>query len=325
MNSERRALVLALLSMLGTRTAIAQQAFPSRPLRWVVGYPPGSSLDVVARVVAESMAKNLGQPITVDNRPGAAGAIAASNMLTSPADGHTLLSVDMGAYALNPHLYSKLPYEPQRDFKMVGMLVTIPMVFYVPSSLGINSVAEFVSYVRSQPPGSVNFASSGMGNPTHLTMEMFMRKAGLNMTHVPYRGSPPAIVDLTNGVVKAFTVGPADGMQYVKNGRLKAIGVATPERMATFPSIPTLREQGFDVHFPVWLAMAVASSTPQSLVDRLNAALTQVLQQPEVRTRLQDLGFEVSSGGRAEDTNAFALKEHREWARLLAPMQIKQE
>lgn len=318
----RRNFSVCALAAIAVPAAFSQN-FPSRPLRWVVGYPPGSSLDVVARVVAEGMAKNLGQPVTVDNRTGAAGAIAANSMMTSPPDGLTLLSVDMGAYALNPHLYSKLTYQPTRDFRMVGMIVTIPMFFYVPADLGVNTVGEFVTWARAQPAGTVNFGSSGMGNPTHLTMEMFMRKAGVAMTHVPYRGSPPAMIDLMTGAIKAFTVGPADGMQHVKAGKLKVIGVAAPQRVAAYPEIPTLKEQGYDVFFPVWLAMAVAAATPRPLVDRINAALNDALRQPDIKTRLTELGFDVSGATQADAIDAMAKREYQDWARLLAPMNIK--
>jgi tripartite-type tricarboxylate transporter receptor subunit TctC len=157
------------------------------------------------------LGKNLGQSVIIDNKAGAAGALAAKDVATASADGYTLLNVDMGTYTLNPHLYAKLPYDPRRDFKMVAPLVTLPMVLYVPASMPVSNVQEFVKFVKAQPAGSVNFASSGMGNPVHLTMELFMRQAGLTMTHVPYRGSPAAMADLIGGQVQALFNDPNTG------------------------------------------------------------------------------------------------------------------
>lgn len=321
----RRTVVLSAVGIIATASApvLSETSF-SKPIRWVVGYPPGSGLDFVSRTVAEPLARRLGQQIIIENRPGAAGAIAASSISQSPADGHTLLSVDMGAYTLNPHLYSKLAYDPRRDFQMVGYMVTIPMVLYVPSSLNIDTVAHFVKYVQANP-GKVSFGSSGMGNPTHLTMELFRQAAGLEMTHVPYRGSPMVFQDLITGRVQAFFTGPIDGMPHVRSGKLKVLATATPARIPSLPEIPTLREAGFDVGFPVWLGMAVAAATPGDIVSRINKALNEVMSQPDVIERLQESGYTVDKPMSPQEADAFAREEYERWGKTLAPMNIRLE
>lgn len=321
---------LTLKRTLGTAVAMAAlpslaQTFPTKPIRWIVGYPPGSGLDFVARVVAEGMSKDLGQPVVVDNKAGAAGAIAAAALAAAPSDGYSLLSVDMGAYSLNPHLYTKLAYDPRRDFAMTGMMVTLPMVMFVPVSLGVSTVAEFVAYVKSKPEKSVNFASSGMGNPVHLTMEMFQRKAGLNMVHVPYKGSPPAVADLAAGLVSAMFVDPSTAMPFVQSGKLRVIGTNTLARLPTLPDVPTLKESGYDVFFPVWLAMAMSASTPKPLVERINHSLNETMKTPQVSKRLSDAGFIVGERMSAQQTEQFARSEYQNWGKTLAPMNIKLE
>lgn len=325
MNLLRRTVVLSAVGIIATASApVLSETFLGKPIRWVVGYPPGSGLDFVSRTVAEPLARRLGQQIIIENRPGAAGAIAASSISQSPADGHTLLSVDMGAYTLNPHLYSKLAYDPRRDFQMVGYMVTIPMVLYVPSSLNIDTVAHFVKYVQANP-GKVSFGSSGMGNPTHLTMELFRQAAGLEMTHVPYRGSPMVFQDLITGRVQAFFTGPIDGMPHVRSGKLKVLATATPARIPSLPEIPTLREAGFDVGFPVWLGMAVAAATPGDIVSRINKALNEVMSQPDVIERLQESGYTVDKPMSPQEADAFAREEYERWGKTLAPMNIRLE
>lgn len=324
MKRQRRTLLLMAAGMMAAAGFPAfAQSFPNKPIRWIVGYNAGGALDFVARVAADAMSKSLGQQVIIDNRPGAAGAIAAAAMVSSPADGHTLLSVDMGAYTLNPHLYASLQYDPRRDFKMVGMMVSIPMVLFVPTALNANTLGEFIDYVKSKPSESVNFASSGMGNPTHLTMELFQRAANLQMTHVPYKGSPPALTDLITGKVSAFFVGPNDGIAHVKSGKLKILATATPKRVLSLPEVPTLVESGYDVGFQVWLGLAVSASTPATVVERLNQSLNDAIRAPDVAKKLADAGFEVSAPMTSQQTDDFARAEYDRWGKILPPLNIK--
>jgi tripartite-type tricarboxylate transporter receptor subunit TctC len=328
MNIRRRllqTLACAALPALGTVSHAQSDAYPSKPIRWVVGYPAGSGMDAVARTVGEALGKSIGQPVIIDNKSGAAGALAAKEVAGAPGDGYTLLNVDMGTYTLNPHLYPKLPYDPRRDFKMVVPLVTLPMVLYVPASLPVNNVQEFVRYVKSQPAGSINFASSGMGNPVHLTMELFMRQAGISMTHVPYRGSPAAMQDLIGGQVLALFNDPNTGMPHVKSGKLKVLGVATPKRIEALTDVPTMGEQGFPVDLPVWVGLAVPTSTPQAVVERLNGAINDVMRSPDVATRMGAMGFTISPRGTSQQMDEFARKQLDALGVVLQPMNIKLE
>jgi len=299
--------------------------YPSKPIRWVVGYPAGSGMDALARVVGEALGKSLGQAVIIDNKSGAAGALAAKDVATAPADGYTLLNVDMGTYTLNPHLYAKLPYDPKRDFKVVAPLVTLPMVLYVPASMPVNNVQEFVKYVKSQPAGSVNFASSGMGNPVHLTMELFMRQAGLTMTHVPYRGSPAAMADLIGAQVQALFNDPNTGTPHVKSGKLKVLGVAMPRRIEALPDVPTMAEQGFAVDLPVWVSVGVPAATPQPVIDRLNTALNDIMRSPDVSSRMGVMGFSISERSSSQQADDFARKQLDALGVILQPMNIKLE
>jgi len=325
MNSRRSILgTIAGAALVAALPALGD-TYPSKPIRWVVGYPAGSGMDALARAVGEALGKNLGQSVIIDNKAGAAGALAAKDVATASADGYTLLNVDMGTYTLNPHLYAKLPYDPRRDFKMVAPLVTLPMVLYVPASMPVSNVQEFVKFVKAQPAGSVNFASSGMGNPVHLTMELFMRQAGLTMTHVPYRGSPAAMADLIGGQVQALFNDPNTGMPHVKSGKLKVLGVAAPRRIDTLPDVPTMAEQGFTVDLPVWVSVGVPAATPQPVVDRLNSALNDVMRSPDVASRMAAMGFSISARAGSQQTDDFARKQLDALGVVLQPMNIKLE
>lgn len=300
------------------------QIYPNKPIRWLLGYPAGSGLDFMARVVSESMSKDLGQPIIIDNKPGAAGSIGASALAAAPADGYTMLSMDIGTYAFNPHIYHKLTYDPLRDFQMAGMIATMPMMMVVPTSMNVNTVGEFVAYVKSQPPGSVNFASSGLGGPQHMSAEVFQRRAGLSMVHVPYKGSPPAIADVAAGAVSLMFVDPNTPMPMVQSGKLRYLGVAMPTRVGALPAVPTMREAGYDVDFPaVWVGLAVAKGTPPAALDRLNRALNVAMTDPLVVKRLADGGFVVSERLNAKQADTFARSQHQEWGNKLAPLNLR--
>lgn len=299
------------------------QSYPTKPIRWVVGYPAGSGLDFVSRVVAEQMAKTLGQPIIVDNRPGAAGAIAAAHVAGSAGDGYTLMCIDLGTYALNPHLYSKLAYDSRRDLKLVGMMVNIPFVLFVPATLNVATVGEFVNFVKSRPTGTVNFASSGMGSAHQLNMELFMRKAGITMTHVPYKGSPPALADLMTGQVSAFFVGPNDGMPHVKAGKLRVLATVTPKRLESLPDVPTLAEAGYEAGFSVWLGVSVPAATPPAVLERLNQSLNDAMRLPELSKRLTDVGFVAAERTSSKQTDDFARSEYDRWGTFVRSLNIK--
>jgi tripartite-type tricarboxylate transporter receptor subunit TctC len=304
-------------------TASQAQPFPNKPIRWFVGYPAGSGLDFITRAVTEPMSRSLGQPIVVENRTGASGAIAATAVATSAPDGYTVLSTDLGTYAMNPHLFSKLPYDSKRDLRVVGMLVNIPFVMFVPASLPARTVPEFVAWVKSQPPGKVNFASSGLGTVHQMNMEIFARKAGMQMTHVPYKGSTAAFPDVISGQVSAFFVGPNDGMPFVKAGKLRILATATPKRLEILPDVPTLAESGYDTGYGAWLAVSVPVATPTPVVERLNQAVNDAMRLPEVSRRFTELGFIVFDRDSSRQVDDFAKAQYDEWGTILRSFNIR--
>jgi tripartite-type tricarboxylate transporter receptor subunit TctC len=320
---DRRAVLLGLASAVaaGPMSASAQ-SFPSKPLRWVIGVPAGGGLDMQARILSGLMSKSLGQPVLVDNRPGGGGAIAASSVAASPADGHTVISLNVGDYALNPHLYSKLSYDPQRDFAMIGMVTTIPMWLLVNGKLPVSTLPEFIAYVKSQPPGAVNIASAGPGTAQHLMLELLNEQAQLNMTHVPYRGGAPATTDLLAGQVQALFNDTGSTLAHVKSGALKALAVAMPKRVATFPDMPTLIELGYDVQVPVWIALGTVAGTPPAVIARLNEALNQAIQAPEFSGKMAEVGVVVTPSS-SEEAESFARKQLADWGPILKRRNIK--
>jgi tripartite-type tricarboxylate transporter receptor subunit TctC len=258
----------------------------------------------------------------VDNRPGGGGAIAASSVAASPADGHTVISLNVGDYALNPHLYSKLSYDPQRDFAMIGMVTTIPMWLLVNGKLPVSTLPEFIAYVKSQPPGAVNIASAGPGTAQHLMLELLNEQAQLNMTHVPYRGGAPATTDLLAGQVQALFNDTGSTLAHVKSGALKALAVAMPKRVATFPDMPTLIELGYDVQVPVWIALGTVAGTPPAVIARLNEALNQAIQAPEFSGKMAEVGVVVTPSS-SEEAESFARKQLADWGPILKRRNIK--
>lgn len=323
-NSSRRALVLGAAAAVVTVPfpAAYAQAYPAKPIRWVVGYSAGGGLDMVARLLGDSMSRQLGQPIVVENRPGAAGMIAASTAASAPPDGYTLISLDVGTYALNPNLYSKVPYNSARDFAIVGMQVTIPFILFVNAALPVNNLAEFIAYVKSKPAGTVNYASTGIGGPVHLAMELLQEKAKLAMTHVPYKGSPAALADIIGGQVQAGFNDPASAMQHVTAGKLKALAVAMPKRLDAFPELPTFVENGHDVQIQVWVALGTNAGTPRPVIDKLNEVLLAALRDPEIAKRLASVGFAISSPS-VDEASAFARKQLVDWEAFLKPRNIR--
>ena len=302
--------------------AASAQSYPSKPIRWIIGVPAGGGLDMQARILSGLMSKSLGQPVVVDNRPGGGGAIAASSVATSPPDGYTLISLNVGDYALNPHMYSKLSYDPARDFAMIGRVTTIPMWLLVNAKLPVNNLAEFIAYAKSQPTGAVNIASAGPGTAQHLMLELLNEQAQLSMTHVPYRGGAPAMTDLLGGQVQALFNDTGSSLPHVKSGALKALAVAMPERLATFPDVPTLIELGYDVQVPVWIALGTVAGTPPAVIARLNESLLQAIRAPEFSGKMAEVGV-VLTPSSSQEAEAFARKQLADWGPILKRRNIK--
>jgi len=322
MNLDRRTTLLLLtLGGLSPRAGLAQ-SYPAKPIRWIIGFQAGGGSDMIARLLAEAMGKHLGQQVLVDNRPGAGGALAAGAAASSPPDGYTVVSLDFGTYVLNPHLYSKVPYNPTKDFNMVGMMVTVPLVLFVNPNAPSGSLAEFVAHVKSRPSGTVNYGSAGVGSAIHLAMELFQEKAGIRMTHVPYKGTPAALTDVISGQVTAVFCDPNTAMPHVREGRLKPLAVAMPTRLEAYPQLPTCKELGYDVEVPLWIGLGVPAATPAPVVARLSEALSMALKEPEVGRRLGSVGVSITPASSAA-ANSFASKQLAEWGDFLKPRNIR--
>lgn len=272
--------------------AAAQQAYPAQPIRWIVPYPAGGGSDVTARTVSAGMRTPLGQPIVIDNRPGAGTIIGAEAVTTAKPDGYTVGTADSGTLAFNPSLYAKLPYDPLKSFAYVGGIARMPLVLVVNPSVPVASLKEFVAYAEKRPD-TLTYASAGAGSPHHVAMELLQQQLKVRLTHVPYKGAAPAVQDLLAGQVDAMLLDLPGGMAHMKAGKLKLLAVAMPQRVAMLPDVPTMTEAGAPgfVAF-AWQGLVAPAGTPQPVVERLNRELVRALADPEVREKLANLGVE---------------------------------
>jgi tripartite-type tricarboxylate transporter receptor subunit TctC len=285
-------LVLAACAALAAPLAAAQK-FPERPIRFVVPFPPGGGNDILARALAPKMGEFLGQPVVIDNRPGAGGNIGTELVAKAPPDGHTIV-IASNQVTMNPWLYGKLPFDIEKDFSPVALAASVPMVLVVNPAVPAQSVQELIALAKKDP-GKFNHSTPGSGTPQHIAFEVFNHAAGVKLTHVPYKGTGPAIADLLGGQVQAAFGTMASIEQHVKAGKLRALAVATPKRSQAMPGVPTVDEAGlpgFDVS--LWYSILAPAGTPRDVVARLSADVAKALAFPETRDRLVQQGFEVS-------------------------------
>ncbi|MGE4341124.1 MAG: Bug family tripartite tricarboxylate transporter substrate binding protein [Pigmentiphaga sp.] len=273
--------------------ALAASDYPNKPIRWVVGTAPGGGTDIVTRTVAAEIAKDLGQTIVVENRPGGGTTIAADFVARSPADGYTILSADMGTLVFNRALFKNLSYNPERDFMPLGLQADPPLFMAANQQSGFKSVDEVFAQAKAKP-GSISFATAGIGSPHQLAMEMLLDKTGLDMVHVPYKGAAPAIQDVLGGHVPIMITDAASGMQMMKSGDLLPLAVFSANRHPLFPNVPTFIELGHtDVPMSAWIGMVVPKETPAPVVDTLRKSLAKALADPSVAERFNGLGLNV--------------------------------
>lgn len=302
---------------------LAAQAQPDKPLEWVVGYAAGGGSDYVARSVAVAMSGELGgRAIIINNKPGAATNIAADYVAKSKDYGNVMLTADFATLAANPSLFSKLPYNPDGDFQMVGLLARFPMLLVVGPNVPAKNLKEFLAWAKTKTD-PIPYASAGTGSPHHLTGELFRQKAGLKLQHVPYRGAAPAVQDLVGGQIPIGFMDSASVLQYIANGRLRAIGVASKQRVSTMADIPTFEEQGLkEVEAHAWQGLVVPSGTPADVVARLNKALVAALNATPVKARLQTMALEPMPGTPQQMTD-YARAERARWAKVIREANIK--
>jgi tripartite-type tricarboxylate transporter receptor subunit TctC len=315
--NRRRLLAIAALSL-----PLAAVAFPDKTIEWVVPYPAGGGSDVVARTLAEPMGKLLGQTIVVNNKPGAATNIGADYAAKAKADGHVMLTADTATLAANPFLYAKLPYDVEKDFAPVGLMARFPMLLVVNASVPVKTLAEFTAWAKAQP-GGINYATPGSGSPHHLATELFRERSGLKLTHVPYRGAAPAVQDVIGGQVPFMFADTASAYPHILSGKLRAIGVASPKRVAGFDTVPTLSEQGMkDFEAYAWQGLVVPAATPPAAVAALSKALVTALGTTAVKARFQTLGLEALSSTPAQMA-AYAKSERDKWGQVIRANNIR--
>jgi len=290
----RRFIVLACCALLAL--PIFAQDYPKRPVRLIVPFPPGGGNDIVARAVAQELAKSLGQPFVVDNRAGAGGAIGAELAARSPADGYTLFLGGVGSHVVNPSLHAKLSYDPVRDFAPVTLIASAPSVLVVNPSLQVTNVAESTALAKANP-GKLNYASNGNGSSAQLAAVLYESMAGVRMMHVPYKGVAAALVDVMSGEVQLMFGTLVAIIPHIKSGRLRALAVTGKRRSALLPDVPTLAESGLPGYEAgSWYGILAPAGTPGAIVARLNAEINNAIRQPEVRERLAAEGAEVLGG-----------------------------
>jgi tripartite-type tricarboxylate transporter receptor subunit TctC len=290
--------------------ASAQEAWPTKAITFVVTYPPGGGADLMARLVAPKMSEALGQPIVIDNKPGAAGQIGAAFAARAKPDGYTVM-IDAASFVINSSLYPKLPYDADKAFKPIGVLAVFPHVIVVTPSYEAKSVADLIAMAKAQP-GTINYASSGTGSAQHLAGAAFVQQTKTDLGHVPYKGGGPAMNDVMGGHIPLFFANVASGLSHIKSGKLRPLAVAAERRIASLPDTPALAElglQGSEVY--EWNGMFVPAGTPDPIVNRLADALRKALDSDEIKQRIAGLGGEIFAGGPAEAARFIADQRQR--------------
>ena len=308
-----RAAAVATLILAVAMPATAQ---PQKTLRVLVGFPAGQTTDIVARVVAERLSQSLGYPVIVENRPGQGGSLALGLVAKSPADGSVMTISALASYVANPHLYKSVAYDTLKDFDPVALILDIPLVLVTNPTLPATNVAELIAHAKANA-GKLSHSSSGNGTISHLAMEDFKRRAGLNIVHVPYQGSPKAMLDLIAGNVQLAMDALAVTQTHIQAGKMRLLAVGTSKRMAAYPDAPTVAELGFPGFEAVaWVGAAMPAGSPRELRERLSAEIVRIVRSPEFEQRMTTLGM-VTRPAAAAEFGAFLKSEHERWGRIV--------
>ena len=297
------------------RSALAQQGYPNKPIRFVMPYPPGGSSEILARPIAAELTKNLGQSVFIDFKPGGGTTIGADMIAKSAPDGYNIVMM-LTAHAVNATLMPKLPYDTVKDFASITLAATLPLVVVVNAQSPIRTLADLIAAAKANP-GKLNYASAGPGNTSHLSVEYFKSVAGVDMTHVPYKGSGPAITALLGREVDLIFDSLSSSLPQIQGGKFRAIAVSTLKRSRVLPEVPTIHEQGikgFDVS--VWYAILAAAGTPAPIVQKLNAEFIKAMNMPEAKQRIEAAGYDIVGSTPAE-LDAFIKAEVTRWAKVV--------
>jgi tripartite-type tricarboxylate transporter receptor subunit TctC len=315
-------LVCAALALAGAPAALAQDNYPTRPVRVVIAFPPGGPTDFVGRLVTDKMSAELGQRVYIENRAGAAGTVGADNVAKADPDGYSLFLTTSGAVAVAPHIMASVPYDPLRDFAPIALVTKVTEVLVVTPKLGIKSVKELVALAKEKP-GAVAFASTGIGSPPHLAQELLDVSANVKFLHVPYRGAAPALTDLLGGQVQVLAADLPVLIAQIQAGALVPIGAAADKRDALLPDVPTLAEQGYpNTEASNWYALLAPAKTPPAVIAKLNKAVGDALNDPAVHDKLVKAGA-TPVGGTPEALGAFMKAEYEKWGKVVAERGIK--
>lgn len=297
------------------------QTYPAKPLRWVVGYPAGGGTDFLARTTGAQLSQQLGQPVVVDNRPGAGAIIASEYVARAPGDGYTVLSADNGVLVYNSALYKKLNYEPQKDFALLGMMGRSPLVITAAPNTPFTDARALIAALQREP-GKYSIATAGVGSPHHLALELFQREAKVSLLHVPYKGGAPALQDLMGGQIPLMMLDLPSGVSAVKAGKVVPLLAMSAERIPQLPNVPTARELGFtNVEAYTWQGLAVPAGTPREVQERLSTELQKTMRDPGVRQKLYDAGWEARPTN-APDMMAYVNAERQKWHALIKSRNI---
>ena len=312
----------AALALAVSAVALAQTAYPAKPVRWVVGYPAGGGTDFLARTVGAQVSQQLSQPVLVDNRPGAGAIIASENVARSPGDGYTVFSADNGVLVYNPALYKKLPYDAEKDFALVGMMGRSPLIITAAPNAGIADAKALLAALKASP-GKYSIATPGTGSPHHLAYELFQREAGVSMLHVPYKGGAPALQDLMGGQVALMMLDLPSGVSAVKAGKVIPLLAMSGERVPQLPNVPTAKELGFaNVEAYTWQGLVTPAATPKEVQAKLGSELQKAMADAGVKQKLYDAGWEARPAEAAEMTR-YADSERKKWHALIKARDIK--
>lgn len=313
-------LVIAATSITAPRAHAAE--YPTRAIKLVVPYAAGGPTDVLARLVADYLGRDLKQTTVVENKAGAQGAIAAEMVSRAEPDGYTLFVTAASIMVLNPLLYKKLPYEPQKDLRMLTVVTDLPVVMEVHPSVPAKTVQEFVAYAKANP-GKLNFGSAGTGGTIHLAGEMFKQIAGVEMTHVPYKGAGPALTDLLSGNIQVMFDTLSTALPPVKGGLLRPLGVSSKQRSPDLPDVPTVIESGYpDYQVGVWFGLAGSSKLPAEVVTKVMASMDKALGDPAFRASLEKIGFPVLKPKTVAEIDQFVDEDRARWSKVIKAMNI---
>lgn len=306
-------------------TALAQgPAFPSKPVKWIVPYPPGGITDSVTRIVTQKLSDAIGQPIVIENKPGANSIVGADLVAKAPPDGYTMLTV-IAAHAANATLYAgRLPFDPVKSFTPISLVAIAPLIMTVNNNFPAKDVKDLIAYAKANP-GKVSFGSSGVGSATHLTFELLKQTAGLDMVHIPYKGTAPALTAVIAGDIQVLGDVPSSLMPHVRAGKIRALGMFSSQRVAGAPEVPTLPEAGGPaIEGSTWVLFLAPAGTPQAVINKLAGEITRIVGAPDMKARFEQLGIEAVGSTPAEAAR-FLDTEIAKWSKVITTAGVKAE